>query len=97
MKDTRVAYGAQCTWWDDIDKVGVMNGGLPCCPKCKGVLMEVESPEIWWKGVDAYEAKGFKGYREFVEWGRGKCYKHFKTAYPIYHEETGKTVTGFKL
>lgn len=83
-KDTRVVYGAQCTWWDDIDKVG-NNGVLPCCPHCKGMLFQMESPGEWFRFVDEHERDGFPGYRAFIEWVRGKCFtegwKAAKAAY----------------
>lgn len=78
-KDERIAYGARCSWWDSIDKVGVRDG-LPCCPHCKGMLFEVPTEAAWFSGVDAYAKQpGNSGYRTFIEWGRGKC---FKGGYP---------------
>jgi hypothetical protein len=77
--DRRVAYGAMCTWWDLIDNVGLLNTGsgvpLPCCPHCKGLLMEVRTPESWWASVARYEAKGNPGYGDFIRWLRGRCFK----------------------
>lgn len=73
-KDTRVVYGAMCSWWDSIDKVS-SNDGLPCCPHCGGILFEVPTEEEWFKGVDLYAAKGHPNYRKFIEWLRGKCFK----------------------
>jgi hypothetical protein len=94
--DPRIAYGAQCSWWDSIDKVGHtdrMSGPhtLPCCPKCGGMLFEVDSIQQWWTQVDQYD-KGHSGYREFVEWLRGKCFKSWKLGAKWYIEETGKKV-----
>lgn len=90
MADTRIVYGARCGWWDSIDKVGV-DGGLPCCPHCKGLLFEMDSPKTWWAGVDRYEAAGHQGYHAFVEWIRGKC-MDWSEAQEIYERETGKVV-----
>ena len=77
-KDQRVAYGATCTWWDDISKVGKMppsNGhSLPCCPRCGGVLFEVPNEAEWFAGADQYERDGHPGYRAKLEWSRGKCF-----------------------
>lgn len=76
--DRRIAYGATCTWWDDIGKVGKTKGGefsIPCCPHCGGILFEIENIGQWWRGVDAHEANGNPGYLRMIEFGRGKCYK----------------------
>lgn len=75
MTDTRIVHGANCSWWDSIDKVG-SNDGLPCCPFCKGMLFEVPDEKTWWDGVDKYAAAGIgrPWYRKFIEWLRGKCF-----------------------
>ena len=73
MVDTRIAYGAACTWWGSIHDVG-KRGNLPCCPSCHNVLFEMPDEATWWKGVDAYEAKGNPGYRKMVEWSRKRCF-----------------------
>ena len=75
-KDTRISYGAFCTWWDSIWQVG-KTGGLPSCPHCRGLLYEVPDERQWFKGVDRHEANGNPGYRKMVEWGRGKCFKNY--------------------
>jgi hypothetical protein len=80
MKDTRIVYGAGCTWWDSIDKVGKHPKGLPCCPHCNSMLFEMDGPDMWWSGVAAYEAKGNPGYREMIEWMRGKCFPSIAAA-----------------
>lgn len=76
MTDTRIAYGARCSWWDSIEKVGRTGGtiSLPCCPTCRGVLFEMLDEEIWWRGVDRYTAETDPQYRTFIEWVRGKCF-----------------------
>lgn len=89
MKDTRIPYGARCTWWDSIDKVdhtaaGQSGHALPCCPHCGGMLFEVQSEKEWFDGADRYEANGHPGYRSMLEWARGKCFPDFaalKAAY----------------
>lgn len=76
MTDGRIAYGATCSWWDSIDKVASRDGtstGLPCCPHCRGVLMEVPTEAEWWAGARQHEAKD-AGYVAFLEWLRGKCF-----------------------
>jgi hypothetical protein len=75
--DDRIVYGARCQWWDSIDKVATMpGGGLPICPHCGSVLYET-TPAKWWREVDAYEADGNPGYRQMIEWARGKCFPTF--------------------
>lgn len=69
-----IVYGARCTWWDDISKVGKLVGtGLPCCPHCKSVLFQLED-EKWFEGMKKYEAEGHPGYVAMIEWSRGKCF-----------------------
>jgi hypothetical protein len=85
--DTRIPYGARCTWWDSIDNVGrreTPSGAIPCCPHCMNVLFEVESEKVWFESVDRHEANGNPGYRAMVEWSRGKCFRSYgdlKAAY----------------
>jgi len=71
--DTRIVYSVHGTWWDSIDKVSTKNG-LPVCPHCGSPLFEMESEDVWWAGVDRYEANGHPGYRAMMEWARGKCF-----------------------
>lgn len=86
--DTRIVYGARCTWWDSIDKVATLDigptGGLPCCPHCRGVLMEVPTAAEWWAGADKYEANGHPGYHAMIEWMRGRCFKNMDAATAAY-------------
>lgn len=83
-KDTRIPFGARCTWWDSIDKIGVRftPGGfkLPCCPHCGGMLYEMKDEAEWFASVDKYEAAGNPGYRVLVEWLRGKCFPNYAVA-----------------
>lgn len=70
-------------WWDSIDKAGSRDGtttGLPCCPRCGGVLFEVPNEKEWWAGVDQHQKNGNPGYRAFIEWLRGKCFADMETA-----------------
>lgn len=76
-EDTRIVYGATCTWWDSIHKIG-LRSSLPCCPKCRGMLFEMNSEKIWWKNVEAHESAGNPGYRKLIEWARGKCFRDMK-------------------
>lgn len=87
-KDTRIVYGARCSWWDSIDKIGKTASGLPACPHCRSVLFEMRDEQTWFAGVDAYEKAGNPGYRKMIEWARGKCfpgYPAMKRAYDAEH------------
>lgn len=94
-QDNRIAYGAMCTWWDSIHKVGSAGhgplGSLPCCPKCKGVLFEVDNETQWFVGVDAYERDGHPNYRHMMEWGKGRCYPDLKALERAYVQSTGSS------
>jgi hypothetical protein len=90
-KDTRIAYGSNCPWWDSIYNVGHINASngatLPCCPHCRGMLFEMQSEQQWFAGVDKYEADGHPGYRALIEWSRGKCFSTFEAARHAYDAE----------
>lgn len=98
-RDTRIVYGVNCVWWDDIGQAGKMPGtdgplgSLPCCPHCHSVLMQVDGPIQWWNNVAQHEAKGHPGYRAFVEWMKGKCFPDIQTAKAKYEAETGLVLT----
>lgn len=79
-----VAHGARCAWWDLKSKVATLPGGLPCCPHCKGVLLE--SPlEEWNADVEQYAREsGDTDYPKFVAWQQGKCFVDHKTARRAY-------------
>lgn len=87
--DTRIVYGARCSWWDSIDKVSTIETpsghGLPCCPNCQSPLYEVPSEAEWFAGVNEHATKE-PGYREFIEWARGKCFPNFDVAKTAYAE-----------
>lgn len=69
--DTRLAYGATCTWFGPIQEVGTKTEHrLPCCPLCGGVLFEMPTEQEWWDGIDKYERDGHPGYRALWEWQR---------------------------
>lgn len=86
MADTRIVYGANCTWWDSIDKVScVPNSSLPCCPFCGSVLFEVPNEDSFWKGSEEYE-KTHPNYRAMLKWMRGKCFRDMTMAEKTYKE-----------
>jgi hypothetical protein len=96
MSDTRVAYGAFCFWWGDIQQVGLtpphtmtVNGEphvmqLPCCPTCGGLLMEAPTEAAFLEGAQKYESEGHPGYVDFVRWSKGKCFKTRELAEAAY-------------
>lgn len=83
-RDGRIAYGARCSWWGPIGDVSTKPSGLPCCPHCGGVLLEVESLAVWNLQVDSYTAQGAPAfaalggnpddYRRFIDFARGPCF-----------------------
>lgn len=99
MADDRIAYGARCTWWDHISKVGTWSPKprageaphtLPCCPHCRGMLFECANEDVFMDGVRKFEAKGHEGYTDFMLWVRGKCFAGVDSAASMYRIETGK-------
>ena len=76
MTDTRIAYGAHCTWWGSIYDIGKRDG-LPCCPCCRNMLFEMPDEATWWRGVEKYEQSGNPGYRKMIEWSRKRCFPTF--------------------
>ena len=86
-----IVYGANCVWWDSINKASRKSTGLPACPHCDGVLFEVSSEE-WFKKTNEYE-KAHSGYKKFIEWLRGKCFPTTAAAYQQYERNTdGKII-----
>ena len=81
-------YGARCSWWDTMDKVGKLPGtasplgSIPCCPICSNVLFQHnEGLESWMqKAREHAERTGDKDYVEFLEWARGRCFPNFQFA-----------------
>jgi len=70
-----IVCGANCTWWDSIDKTKTLRGGIPCCPFCGSVLFQYENLDQFMENVDAYEKNGHPNYRSQLLWQRGKCFK----------------------
>lgn len=67
----------------------LIDRGLPCCPKCGGMLFEVGSEEQWMASVDKYEREGHPGYRDFILWQRGKCFPNMAAAVSAYRAQGG--------
>lgn len=96
-KDPRFVYGVGCTWFGPVQAVGstppatmqingktVQTHGLPCCPHCRGLLLESPTAKEWWDLAKAYEADGHPGYIKMLQWAQGKCFKttdDMRTAY----------------
>lgn len=75
-----------------IDEVALKGGGrfggLPVSPCCGSPLFEVASEAEWWRQVDEYEAtSGQRGYRQFIEWLRGKCFRTREDAMKAFYDE----------
>lgn len=90
MIDSRIVYGARCTWWAPITDLSV-RPGLPLCPECGSPLFESPTPEQWWAGVDKHSRSARDPqYRTFVEWLRGKCFRSHMKARHVFdnREET---------
>lgn len=81
MKDTRIAFGAGCTWWGPIDEVakgGDTGMGIPSCPFCRGVLYEDPDIRAWQTRLTRTEQMGYPNYSEVMIWQHDvakRCYK----------------------
>lgn len=91
--DTRIVYGARCTWWDSISAAGTRASGLPCCPHCGSSLFEVASEREWQAYVAKEEARR-PGYSDFVEWLRGRCFPDFTAAEKAFAEQPPEITLG---
>lgn len=77
--DARLCYGVRCTWFGSIHETASIEGGLPCCPLCHGVLFEIPDEGEWWRGIDEFERgthpnnpRPHPGYRAMWEWQRAQ-------------------------
>ncbi len=77
-------YGIGCTFHGPITKVGKHpeTEGLPCCPHCNGMLMQVENESAWWAGIQKAEEQGNTNFFVFMKWvgHQEKCWKNVKEA-----------------
>lgn len=77
-----VAYGAQCTWWDLKNQVGLIHSPntkfpLPCCPHCRRMLFEMTRTE-WDAAIAKYVSENDNpSYADMIFWGRGKCFSNY--------------------
>lgn len=84
--DTRVVYGATCTYWGGIYSIHMAPGiGIPVCPHCFRPLFEMENEEAFMEGARKHEEGGHPGYVAFITWLKGKpCYRTFTAAMADY-------------
>ena len=99
--DARFCYGACCTWFGSIHEIKVNTVQLPCCPKCYGVLYEMDNEGEWWRGVDGFERgdsvltkRSHPGYRTMWEWARSQpmCFRNLPMLAKAYEKATGIVV-----
>lgn len=80
MIDTRYVYGSRCTWHGPIQEIGLVTfsyvppgtrgietHNLPCCPKCKGPLLEFPTRALWDQEAEQY-AKDHPEMPRYLEW-----------------------------
>lgn len=72
------------------DGSGPLSPGFPCCPHCKGLLMESPDLDDWMNSARRHEANGNPGYVAFVEWLRGQCFKSMPEAKAAFTKDTGQ-------
>ena len=75
MSAETIVHGATCTWWDSIDKAEQQDG-MPCCPKCRGVLYECAQAE-WDEELGAHDREN-PGYKVLMLWARSRCFASFR-------------------
>lgn len=66
-------YSAFCGFWiDDWDQLSKVGPGIPCCPICHCVGLQVEA-EKWDKGVEEFEIK-HPGYTKYLNDHKAHCF-----------------------
>lgn len=70
-------YGATCAWHGPIEQTGRIGPGIPCCPHCRGVLLQIDESK-WLSGAERHETENFPRYREFLDWinAQPRCYEN---------------------
>lgn len=69
-------YSAGCGYWtDDWDKLKRTGPGIPCCPRCKCVGMQIDAGK-WEKGAKEFDAND-PGYEKFLNERKEKCLREF--------------------
>ena len=93
-----VIYGAQCSWFGKFGENSNLGGplGLPCCPHCKGVLLQMDKVE-WDRDVANYTQRpGNEDYPKFLTWAKaqGRCWPTFKLARKAFDDFEGERSEG---
>ena len=99
--DTRYVNGLGCTWHgpialadERVQPADVSSHGeepqsfdalVPCCPKCRGALMESPTEEFFWSMVRNQE-RNAPGYEAMLRWSKGKCFPDFDTLQNAYRQ-----------
>lgn len=75
--DTRIVYGAVCSYWGSIYSIAVHPGtGLPVCPHCHRPLCEMDNEQEWMDNAKKHEDGGNPGYLSFILWLKERrCYR----------------------
>ena len=84
-EDTRFVYGARCTFNGPIQNCGSIESNvqgqevkLPCCPNCKGMLLEYPTRKPWDGQLKQFDAEKRYGgqYVRMWKWveQEKKCY-----------------------
>jgi hypothetical protein len=47
-------------------------------------VIAVPTEAKWWRHVDDYEREGHPGYRAFIAWLRGRCFRTLEDAQVVY-------------
>jgi hypothetical protein len=87
-----MVYGVGCCWFDNISKVSQHPSGIPCCPFCGSVLMQVPTAS-YWRDAQKYEDDGHPGYVALLKWQQGKCFKTMAEAHAAYAAAISAEVT----
>lgn len=78
MAESPYVYGATCVWFGPISETRTLLSGIPVCPHCGSVLLQVDSEAEWWASAEKYEAEGHPDYTAMLRWVRIGG-RHFRT------------------
>lgn len=71
--DTRIVYGAGCTYWGSIYSVKRGPGGLPACPHCGGLLYQMQTEQAWLDATDTHaQEANDPEFSAFIRWTKGR-------------------------
>lgn len=71
-------YAAGCTYWtDDWSALARTGPGIPCCPHCGAVGMQVTAGE-WFGGAERHQSQGNPGYVNFLAQSKEQCKRPLK-------------------